>query len=85
MTLAQLACLIGAGIAGTGGQFCITTAYTKAPAKEISVYDYSQVIFAAIMGFLVFGQLPDALSFLGYAIIIGAAVGRWYYGMKHQA
>ena len=85
MTLAQLACLIGAGIAGTGGQFCITTAYTKAPAKEISVYDYSQVIFAAIMGFLVFGQLPDALSFLGYAIIIGAAVGRWCYGMKHQA
>ena len=85
MTLAQLACLIGAGIAGTGGQFCITTAYTKAPAKEISVYDYSQVIFAAIMGFLVFGQLPAALSFLGYAIIIGAAVGRWYYGMKHQA
>ncbi len=82
MTPAQLTCLVGAGIAGTGGQFCITTAYTKAPAKEISVYDYSQVIFAALLGFVAFGQLPDALSILGYIIIIGAAIGRWYISNK---
>ena len=76
MALKQLLFLLGAGLAATGGQLSITAAYTYAPAKEISVYDYTQVIFAAIWGFLFFGQIPDALSVIGYVIIIGAAVYR---------
>ena len=51
MTWKQLLFLLGAGLAATGGQLSITAAYTYAPAKEISVYDYTQVIFAAIWGF----------------------------------
>lgn len=70
----QLLTLLGAGIAATGGQFCITYAYTFAPAREISVYDYSQIIFAAILGFCVLGQVPDALSFAGYVIICAMGV-----------
>ena len=76
MTIKQLLFLLGAGLAATGGQLSITAAYTYAPAKEISVYDYTQVIFAAIWGFLFFGQIPDAWSVIGYVIIIGAAVYR---------
>ena len=76
MTTKQLLFLLGAGLAATGGQLSITAAYTYAPAKEISVYDYTQVIFAAIWGFLFFGQIPDAWSVIGYVIIIGAAVYR---------
>lgn len=76
MTLWQTLLLLGAGIAATGGQLSITAAYTCAPAKEISVYDYTQVIFAALWGFLFFGQIPDALSVAGYVIIVGAAVYR---------
>lgn len=78
MTLRQTLLLLGAGIAATGGQLSITAAYTYAPAKEISVYDYTQVIFAAIWGFCFFGQIPDALSIVGYVIIVGAAVCRRY-------
>ena len=76
MSLKQLLFLLGAGLAATGGQLSITAAYTYAPAKEISVYDYTQVIFAALWGFLFFGQIPDVLSVIGYVIIIGAAVYR---------
>lgn len=79
MTLRQTLLLLGAGIAATGGQLSITAAYTCAPAKEISVYDYTQVIFAALWGFLFFGQIPDALSVAGYVIIVGAAVCRRYF------
>lgn len=79
MTLQQTLLLLGAGIAATGGQLSITAAYTCAPAKEISVYDYTQVIFAALWGFLFFGQIPDALSVAGYVIIVGAAVCRRYF------
>ena len=74
MTITQLLCLIGAGAAAAGGQFSITAAYTHAPAREISVYDYSQLIFTTILGFLFFGDIPDKWSFLGYAIIILMAV-----------
>ena len=55
------------------GQFCITAAYSHAPAKEVSIYDYSQILFSAVIGFFVMGQLPDMLSVVGYVIIIAAA------------
>lgn len=82
MTPKQLLCLFLAGICATGGQFSITAAYTHAPAKEISVYDYSQVIFAAIWGFFLFDQVPDIFSVIGYVVIIGAAVIRFKMGNK---
>ena len=69
--------LILTGIAAAGGQIFITKAYSKAPAKEISVYDFSIVLFAALFGFLFLGQVPDILSFVGYIIIIGIAVVRY--------
>ncbi|MGN0350883.1 MAG: DMT family transporter [Roseburia sp.] len=74
MTVQQLVFLLLAGVSAAGGQFAITAAYTKAPAKEISVFDYTQVIFAAVLSLIVLGELPDVYSFIGYAIIIGTAV-----------
>lgn len=78
----QLICLLLAGAAATGGQLSITTAYTKAPAKEISVFDYSQILFAAILGMIFFSELPDIYSLIGYVLIIGIAVFKWWYGFK---
>lgn len=69
--------LLLTGLAASGGQFCVTAAYTYAPAKEISVYDYSQVIFAAILGFFFLDQIPDAFSIIGYAIIIIVAIAMY--------
>ena len=74
MTISQLLCLLGAGAAAAGGQFSITAAYTYAPAREISVYDYSQLIFSTTLGFFLFGDIPDHWSFFGYGVIILMAV-----------
>ena len=74
MSAMQWLYLILAGLSAGVGQFFITSAYSKAPAKEISVYDYSQIIFTTLLSLIVFGDLPDALSFVGYSIIIAAAV-----------
>ncbi len=82
VTLLQLFYLIMAGVSAAGGQYCITFAYKFAPAKEISVFDYSQVLFAAVLGFLILNQMPDIYSFIGYVIIITAAVIRWQYNLK---
>jgi len=73
MSARQLIFLLLAGLSATGGQFSITAAYTHAPASELSVYDYSQVIFAGILGFVFIGEVPDLLSCLGYIVITGAS------------
>ncbi len=49
------------------------------------MFDYAQVLFAAILGFLFLSQIPDWWSAAGYVIIIGAAVGRWLYELKRPA
>lgn len=84
MSLVQLAMLILAGLSAAGGQFTITSAYCYAPAKDVSVYDYSQIIFTAAIGFVVFGQIPDWLSWVGYAIICLMAVLMFIYNKKRD-
>ena len=81
----QLASLLFAGLAAAGGQFSITAAYSFAPAREISVYDYSQVIFSALFGWIIFAQIPDALSFIGYGIIIAMALSMFLLGKKENS
>lgn len=73
----QFLYLVLSGVSATVGQFCITAAYRHAPAKDIAVFDYAQVLFAALLGYAFLSQVPDAWSIAGYVIIIGAAVGRW--------
>jgi len=80
----QVLMLLLAGLAAAGGQFGITAAYSHAPAREISVYDYSQIIFSALLGFCIFGQIPDILSWLGYLIICAMAVLMFFYNLKRE-
>lgn len=82
MTTTQLIFLLLAGLSAAGGQFSITAAYCHAPAKDVSVYDYSQIIFAAGLGFIVFGQIPDLLSWVGYIIIVSMALLMFIYNKK---
>lgn len=82
MNIYQFLMLLCAGLAASGGQFSITAAYCNAPAREISVYDYSQIIFATILGFVFFGELTDIYSFIGYAIIILMAAAMFMYNNK---
>ena len=83
MTWKQTLFLLGAGVFASCGQFSITAAYTHAPAREISVYDYSQIIFSTLLGFCIFGDRPDLLSILGYIIIcLMAAIN--YSGNRKQ-
>lgn len=79
MTLRQTGALLLTGLCAAGGQFSITAAYTYAPAKKISIYDYSQVIFAAVFGFAFFGEIPDLYSFIGYALVISASIIMFLY------
>ena len=82
MSIFQWVCLIMAGVSASLGQFSITNAYKYAPAKEISVFDYTQVVFAALLGIFFLGEVPEALSIIGYAVIICVAIVRWNRNRK---
>ena len=81
----QLLMLLLCGCSACVGQFGITQAYLLAPAKEISVYDYSQILFAAGLGYLFFRQIPDGWSMVGYILICGAGVGMFLYNKRRDA
>ena len=85
MTPGQLGTLLLAGLFAAGGQFSITSAYTYAPARKISIFDYSQIIFATVLGFVLFGEIPDAYSFIGYGLIILASLCMFLYNRRDQA
>lgn len=77
----QWAFLLLAGVFATVGQFGITLAYKFAPAKEISIFFYSTVIYSALFSIVLFGQIPTYLSIIGYIIIFGSS---FYMFMKNK-
>lgn len=85
MTLWQVLVLLLAGLCAAGGQFAITAAYCYAPASEISIYDYTKVIFSMVLGFVMFQQIPDFYSWVGYVIICLMAVLMFFYNKKRGA
>ena len=66
--------LAAAGVVATAGQLLLTQAYTLAPAAHIGALIYTTVLFAALIGWLVWHETPDALSLAGGAAVILAAV-----------
>ncbi len=84
MTAKQLMFLCCAGVSAAIGQFGITGAYFNAPSSKISIYEYSQILFSALLGFLAFAQIPDILSIIGYTIIISTAIIVFIYNSTHN-
>jgi drug/metabolite transporter (DMT)-like permease len=62
------------GILGAVGQFCQVRAYAAGELMAIAPIDYSRLIFAGIMGFLLFAELPDRYSLVGATIIVGSTL-----------
>ena len=85
MTPRQWLIMCMAGVSAAVGQFAITTAYKFAPAKKLSVFDYMQVIFAALWGIIFFKEVPVPLSIAGYIIIMGVAFARWEMARRAEA
>ena len=82
MSMLQFVYLILAGIFASIGQFGITIAYKYAKAKEISIFDYSNILFSAIISIVLFGVIPDYLSVIGYIIIFAVSLYMFLYNKK---
>ncbi len=69
----QLLWLILTGLAATVGQLGTTLAYKYAPASEISIFNFSNVVFVALLSIPILSEFPDYYSITGYAIIFSAS------------
>ncbi len=84
MSASQLLALTLAGVFGASGQLFITKAYFYAAPRDISIFDYSQVVFSAVFGFLFFDQIPGKTSVLGYIIIMSMVLALFLYNRNVQ-
>ena len=66
--------LLGVGAFATGGQLLLTRAYASAPAAFIGPFTYTSVIFAGLLGWLLWGEAPDLWSLAGISLVIGSCL-----------
>jgi drug/metabolite transporter (DMT)-like permease len=70
----ELALLALVGALGAVGQLCQVRAFAAGELMAVAPIDYSRLLFAGIMGFLLFAELPDRYTLVGAAIIIGSTL-----------
>lgn len=62
------------GVLGTIGHFLFILAFQRAPASALTPFTYVHLVFATLIGWIVFGDLPEALTFAGMALIAGSGL-----------
>jgi drug/metabolite transporter (DMT)-like permease len=65
----QWALIVGVGVFYAATQYLIILAYRYASATELSPFNYTVVIFSGLLGWWIFGNVPDALALLGTVLI----------------
>lgn len=66
--------LAATGVFATLGQFCLTRAYSLAAAARVGPYTYTSVIFAGLIGWVLWNEQPDMLSLLGMGLVVVSCV-----------
>lgn len=74
--------LLMIGVFAAGGQFLLTYAYKMAPASEVSIYQYSGVVFTAVLSFIILGESLSGSSIAGGLIILAAIFWVFEYHKK---
>jgi drug/metabolite transporter (DMT)-like permease len=73
-SLLEAVLLLSLGVYGGVGHFMFTAAFRYAPASVLAPLNYIQLLWAGLLGWLVFGHIPDPVSLLGMAIVAGSGV-----------
>jgi drug/metabolite transporter (DMT)-like permease len=60
----------------------LTESYRYAPASVVAPFDYTAMIWAFLLGYVVFGELPSAFVFVGAAIVV--ACGLFVIWREHR-
>ncbi len=70
----DVALFVATGILAGIGHYCLTIAFTRAPAAVVAPFNYSQLLGAALLSYLIFGVLPDLWTWIGAGIIMASGL-----------
>jgi len=82
LDLKQWLLLLSTGITGGMGHLLQIQAYRHAPASLLSPFVYLQIISATVLGWLIWNQFPDAITWLGIGIICASGIGITLYELR---
>ena len=68
----QVVLMLGSGVLGGLGQFCLFEAARHAPASVMATVEYSSLVWAFVLGYAIWGDIPDPAVWAGAALILGA-------------
>ncbi len=77
--------MVFAGLAGTAGHLCLILAVGVAPLAVLMPFTYTQIGFASLGGWLVFGHLPDGWAWVGMAVVAACGAGSVWMNLRDSA
>jgi drug/metabolite transporter (DMT)-like permease len=81
----QWAILAVVAALGTGGHLLLILALGMAPTATLMPFVYAQIPFSTAISWLVFGQLPDAVAWLGMAVIMACGATAAWLNLRSRA
>lgn len=72
------------GIFAAIGQYGLTFAYRYGKASEVTIFNFSGIVFSVLLGFFIWGELSDAYSIAGGTVILLMSVYIFYYNNKNH-
>ncbi len=66
--------LLGTGVLGSTGHFCLIAGHSLAPASVLSPFIYTQLVWVVILGYVVFDHVPTGWTLAGAAMVIGSGL-----------
>lgn len=75
--------LFGVGFWAAASHFCMTVAMRHAPAAKLAPLHYLELPMAVFLGFAIFGDFPEPLTWAGMAVIVGS--GLWVIAHEHRS
>ncbi len=74
MTTGDIGCYALAGVLGVSGHMLLTSAFARAPASRLAPLEYTALIWASLLGYLMFGEVPLFTTYAGAMLIVTSAL-----------
>jgi drug/metabolite transporter (DMT)-like permease len=81
----DLALIVVGGLCATVGHFLIVLAFQRAPASALTPFTYLQLVWATLLGWIVFREFPDGPTLLGMGVIAGSGLLLMWHERRAQA
>jgi drug/metabolite transporter (DMT)-like permease len=72
--VADAAWLVTIGLIGGCGQILVTAAFRNGPAAVVAPFDYASILYVSLLGYAIWGDVPDRILVLGAAIVVASGL-----------